>query len=125
MPDIVERIESELDRLDPAPLPPRPLRRPRPPARRKGEQEKAAYDELKTMPPALRKSAIAVSALILARRIDANASTDRDATGMHRELRMHMETLADRAPGERKGDSTDEVRARREARLSAEDGQTA
>jgi len=118
-PDIVDRIATELDRMDPAPVPAAPPPPRRPPPRRKGEQELATYNELKTMPAALRRSAIAVSALILSRRIDAQDSTDRDATGLHRELRMHMDDLRDMAPGERKGDATDEVRARREARLTA------
>jgi hypothetical protein len=36
-----------------------------------------------------------------------------------------MAYLTDMAPGERKGDSTDEVRARREARLAAGEDQSA
>jgi hypothetical protein len=70
------------------------------------------------MPAALRGGAVAATALKLARELDTLPMTPRDASGHARELRMHMTQLAEMAPGERKGDVTDEVRARRESRLA-------
>ena len=64
------------------------------------------------MPAALAKSAIAASAVSLALDLDAGGMTPRDKAGHERELRMCMMTLAEQAPGERKGDITDEKRAR-------------
>lgn len=90
---------------------------PRPPRRRKGAQEAATDADLRALPAAMRKSGIATSARILARDIDAagaNGVTVRDKVGLHHEYRMHMERLADSAPGERKGDVTDAVRDRTE-----------
>jgi hypothetical protein len=125
-PDIVERIETELDRLDPqtapaaAPaqaVPAVPRRRPVP--RRKGAIETATFRDLKTMPEALRTGAVAATALLLARELDTAGMTPRDTAGHARELRMHMTQLAELAPGERKGDVTDELRERRHQRLAA------
>lgn len=116
--DIVERIETELDRLDPPARPPR-ARRERAAPRRKGAVEAAVARDLKAMPAALRNGAIAAAAAKLAHELDAMPMTPRDAAGHARELRMCMTQLADLAPGERKGDVTDEVRARREARMAS------
>lgn len=116
---------TELDRLDPAPAAPAAPAAPRPPARRKGQREAALARDLKAMPAALRSGALAVTALGLARDLDEGGMTDRDKTGVARELRMYVADLTAMAPGERKGDSTDEVRARREARLAAAPGQSA
>jgi hypothetical protein len=108
---------SELDRLvlgpDAAYAKAEP--RPRPPRRRKGDLETATVKELKTMPPALATSGIAVSALILARDIDearANGTSARDKTPLHGQYRQHMITLREASPGERKGDTTDGTRER-------------
>lgn len=114
---------SELDRLALGPDAAYAARAPRPPRtppRRKGDAEAAALRDLRVLPPALRRSALAVSILILARDLDEAAALGisyRDKTGMHRELRQHLNDLADRAPGERTGDSTDAARAARETRL--------
>jgi hypothetical protein len=118
-PDIVDRIDTELDRLDPVPAPAPPPRPPRAAPRRKGAVESAVARDLKTMPAALRGGAIAAAALKLARELDELPMTARDTAGHARELRMCMTQLADLAPGERKGDVTDEVRERREARMTA------
>jgi len=113
---------SELDRLvlgpdaafaEAAPPPPKT------PPRRKGKIELAVGRDLRAMPTALRASALAASALDLARDLDETEMTPRDKAGIARELRMHMNDLAAQAPGERKGDATDEVRERRERRLAA------
>lgn len=74
--------------------------------------EKATLAELDAMPKALRTSGIAVSALILARRIDSGASSDRDLNGLAGQYRQHMNDLRANAPGERKGDTTDDTRSR-------------
>jgi hypothetical protein len=114
---------SALDQLDPAPAerrrpdPPAPPRRPR--QQRPRKVEPSVVGELKTMPEVMRKSAIAATALLLARELDTLDMTARDTAGHARELRMAMTTLHEMAPGERKGDDTDEVRARRERRLAA------
>jgi hypothetical protein len=122
--DTVAAIDEALtgmDRLDPAPVAgPDPSARSRAPARRKGMVEAAVARDLKMMPAAMRGGAIAATALKLARELDTLPMTPRDAAGHARELRMHMAQLAEMAPGDRKGDVTDEVRARREARLAAE-----
>lgn len=119
----IDETLTELDRLDPAPVPdppPPPPRPSRPAPRRKGAVETAVARDLKAMPPALRGGAIAAAAIKLARELDAMPMTPRDAAGHARELRMCMMQLADLAPGERRGDVTDEVRARREARMAAD-----
>jgi hypothetical protein len=110
---------SELDRLVPGPdaAYAKAEPRPRPPRRRKGDLETATDRDLKAMPAALGKGGIATSALILARRIDASGSTDRDASSLHGQYRQHMNDLMAAAPGERKGDTTDQLRARREERM--------
>ena len=107
---------SKMGRLDPAP------RAPRRPARVRGDREKAYARDLKALPPALRASGLAAVILDLSRDLDAGGMTPRDKAGHARELRMHWETLAAAAPGERKGDSTDEVRQRRERRMAAAAG---
>ena len=94
-------------------------RAPRVPARRKGPVEAATARDLKTLPPVMRQGALAATALKLAREIDTDEMTARDLAGHARELRMHMTQLFDSAPGGAKGDATDEVRERRERRLSA------
>lgn len=101
---------TELDRLDPA---------PRAPRRRRGPNETAVRRDLEALPEDLRKGAIAAVALGLARDLDEDGMTARDKAGMYAQLRMAMVTLREIAPGEAKGDSTDEVRARRERRLQA------
>jgi hypothetical protein len=95
---------------------------PKVPPRHKGKIELAVGRDLRAMPTALRQSALAATALDLARDLDSadrDGMTKRDKAGHARELRMHMTDLAAQAPGERKGDSTDEVRERRERRLAA------
>ena len=110
---------TAMDVLDPAP--PAPPRR-RPPPRRKGANEKAVLEDLKALPADLRKGAIAAVALGLARDLDDGDMSARDKAGMYAQLRMAMVTLREIAPGEAKGDHTDEVRERRERRLSQQTG---
>lgn len=106
---------TAMDLLDPAPPPPA---RRRPPPRRKGANETAVLRDLKALPEDLRKGAIAAVALGLARDLDQTLMTARDKSGMYAQLRMAMVTLREIAPGEARGDHTDEVRERRERRLA-------
>lgn len=108
---------TAMDQLDPAPP---PARRPR---RRKGAHETAVLHDLASLPESMRKGGIAVVALQLAIELDSNvAMTPRDRTAMAAQVRMSLVTLAEMAPGEARGDATDEVRAKRERRLGAQAG---
>lgn len=117
-----DRIESELDRLDPAPrerlAPPGPPR----PRRKVGTVERAVRAELKVLPDDLRKGGIAAVIIELAQVMDLHVLDPRNQSGHAREIRQGLMTLREMAPGERKGDQTDEVRERRERRLTAADG---
>lgn len=106
---------TELDRLDP---PPEPAPRRRPARRKPGPAETAVTRDLKALPEDLRKGAIAAVALGLAKDLDTLDMTARDKSGMYAQLRMAMVTLREIAPGEARGDHTDEVRERRERRLA-------
>lgn len=120
-PRKVPEPPSELDRLDPAPVPvrpPEPGPRRRPPPRRKGPSETAVLRDLKALPDDLRKGGIAAVALQLAIELDAGNMSPRDFAGVAAQLRMALVTLREIAPGEARGDHTDEVRERRERRLS-------
>lgn len=104
-----------MDRLDPAPPPPRRRAPAKPKA---GPNETAVLRDLAALPEDLRKGAIAAVALGLARDLDTLDMSPRDKTGMYAQLRTAMTTLREIAPGEAKGDHTDEVRERRERRLA-------
>jgi hypothetical protein len=88
-----------------------------PPHRKSGPVETAARRDLKDLPPAYARSAIATAYLLLARRLDAGVSA-RDAATLARELRLALLALYELAPPAREGDPTDELRARREQRLA-------
>jgi hypothetical protein len=120
-PRAAQAEPTAMDTLDPQPAPAPPPRR-RPPPRRKGANEKAVLEDLKALPADLRKGAIAAVALGLARDLDDGDMSARDKAGMYAQLRMAMVTLREIAPGEAKGDHTDEVRERRERRLSQQAG---
>jgi hypothetical protein len=89
-----------------------------PPRRKAGLIELAARRDLRDLPPSYAKSAIAVSYLQLARRLD-NGVSARDAATLTRELRLALLALYDLAPPRREGDPTDDLRDRREKRLKA------
>jgi hypothetical protein len=94
-----------LDRLDPMPeLPPPPLPGP-------GAAETAVLDDLGKLPEDMRTSAVAVSALILARSLDAGEMLSRDQVGCVREIRMCMTQLREWNQAGATGDGTDETRA--------------
>lgn len=98
----------------PAPVP--PAARPAP--RRKGKVEIAVSRDLARMPDWMRKGGLAATALKLAAELDAGGIAPRDAAGYAREIRLCLAALADMAPGDARGDQTDEVRERRERRLA-------
>lgn len=113
---------TAMDVLDPAPKTPSAGPRTSTPRRRKGANETAVLQDLKALPGDLRKGAIAAVALGLARDLDTGDMSARDKAGMYAQLRMAMVTLREIAPGEARGDHTDEVRERRERRLSQQSG---
>lgn len=98
-----------LDRLDPLPELPPP-----PPPPEPGRAEEAVQRDLGKLPEDMRTSAVAVSALILARSLDAGEMLSRDQVGCVREIRMCMTQLREWNPAGDTGDGTDEARAQME-----------
>jgi hypothetical protein len=119
-----ETQPSALDMLDPAPVPVAgPPSPPKPKPYRPGVIEQAVMADLRNFPDEFAKGAIAASARRLARELDMGMVIGRDAAGHAREIRQAITTLREMAPGERKGDATDDLRARREARMQAATGE--
>jgi hypothetical protein len=92
----------------------------------------AVRRELAPLPKSLQEGAIAANALLLASLLDRGicfadedgehsiqAVGPREIPAFTREIRQSITTLLEMAPGEVKGDKTDEVRVRREQRQSA------
>jgi hypothetical protein len=121
MPRKAPEQPSALDLLDPAPREQRPPA-PRPPRRRAGDAERAVRRDLALLPDELRKGGIAAGALKLAMDLDTLMVTGRDRAAHVREIRQCLITLREQAPGDRKGDKTDDLQAKREARLEAAGG---
>lgn len=100
---------------------------------RTGAREQAVRADLAALPESMRKGAIASTALMLARLLDRGICEADEFDGEHvmhtvpakeipafaREIRQCITALQDSAPGEVKGDETDEVKNRREKRLNA------
>lgn len=82
--------------------------------------ETAVLADLAQLPEDLRRGGVAQVALFGARQLDEGPLPPRDAATFMREVRLALAQLRDMAPGEVKGDITDEVRARRERRLASE-----
>lgn len=82
--------------------------------------EESVKVDLAQLPEAMRRGGVAHVALRCARIIDEGGLTPRDAAGFFREMRLALAQLREMAPGEVKGDTTDEIRERRERRLAAE-----
>ncbi len=82
--------------------------------------EESVRSDLASLPPAMRRGGVARVALWCARTLDEGGLTPRDAAGFAREMRLALAQLRDMAPGEVKGDITDEVRQRREKRLAGD-----
>lgn len=101
-------------------IPPRRSRTRKP--RQTGEAEQGVLNDLESYPEDIRRGAIAANMLLLARDIDSGAVEGRDRTAHFREIRQSQLALREMAPGERKGDTVDELGARRAARLQADAG---
>ena len=97
-------------------MPPRTIRNPAAPG--KGKVEKALDKDLARLPEKLREGALAASARMLAKRLDAGLSA-RDATTAARELRVTMDKLSQAAPIQKTEDVGDELQQRRQERLRA------
>jgi hypothetical protein len=115
----IDQALTGMDRLDPAPQPPRAPRRP---ARRRGAVELGVHRDITRLPDAMRKGGIAAAALALAAELDTGELPPRESAGHAREIRQCLVTLAEMAPGDARGDQTDEVRQRRERRLAPDRG---
>jgi len=70
--------------------------------------------DLARLPEDLRGSAVAVTAVMLARVLDKGGIPPRDAAGCIRELRMCMTQLREWNPAGETGDETDATRAQME-----------
>ena len=81
--------------------------------------EDAVQRDLAELPVSMRRGGVAAVALMCARILDEGGLAPRDAAGFAREMRLSLAQLREQAPGEVKGDTTDEVRVRREKRLEA------
>lgn len=117
-----DREPTALDLLDPSPAADEddlPDQLPAAVPREPGEIEQSVIDKLRELPGSYGKHPIAAGARRLARELDSNLVIGRDAAGHVREMRQCMATLHEMAPGERKGDQTDDLRARRETRMLA------
>jgi hypothetical protein len=85
--------------------------------RRKLSAEAAIKRDLARMPPHLRTGGLGTVMLMLARRFDSGISA-RDSCLVARELRCSIAALYQLAPYQLPGDPVDELRARRESRLT-------
>jgi hypothetical protein len=81
--------------------------------------EEAVLVDLAQLPQRMREGGVAAVALMCARMLDEGGLPPRDAAGFAREVRLSLAQLREMAPGESKGDPTDEVRERREKRMAA------
>lgn len=83
-----------------------------------GPVETAVLTDLAELPPKMRKGGIAAVALYAARALDEGGMAPRDAAAFAQRVQVALVQLRDMAPGDVKGDVTDEVRERREKRLA-------
>jgi hypothetical protein len=83
-----------------------------------GYMESAVMSDLAQLPVTMRKGGVAAVALSCARVLDEGGLAPRDAAGYAREIRLSLAQLREMAPGDVKGDGTDEVSQRRERRLA-------
>lgn len=82
-----------------------------------GFMEASVLHDLERYPADMRTGGVAAVALLCARVLDEGGLAPRDAAGYAREVRLALAQLREMAPGDIKGDVTDEVRLRRERRL--------
>lgn len=83
-----------------------------------GVMESAVISDLAQLPEQMRRGGVAAVALSCARTLDEGGLPPRDAAGFAREIRLSLAQLREMAPGDVKGDVTDEVSQRRERRLA-------
>jgi len=104
---------TELDLLDPAPDP-EAAPEPEP-----GDIEAGVLLDLEAFPEKMRAGAIARTALLLARQLDAMAMvmSPRDVASYVQRIGVGVTQLREMSPGEAKGDATDAAREARETRL--------
>jgi hypothetical protein len=88
------------------------------PRRRIGPQERAVRNELRGLPAEVAKGSVAQSMLILAASADTEELSARDLAQIMRELRQCSQYLREISPPAGTGDEIDELRARREQRLT-------
>ncbi len=84
--------------------------------------ETAARRDLSALPPMYRNSAIGKAYLLLARTLDVGVPA-RDKAVLAREMRLCLELLNTLAPPSAADDFVDEVKARREKRMTEAAGQ--
>jgi hypothetical protein len=82
--------------------------------------EESVRNDLAGLPDNMRRGGVARVAIMTARALDEGGMSPRDAAGFARELRLALAQLREMAPGEARGDITDEVKQRRERRLAGE-----
>lgn len=100
-------------------IPPRRTRKTRKPEA--GPREQGVLNDLESFPEDIRKGAIAAGLIGLARDLDQGIVMGRDAAAHAREIRQGITALREMAPGERKGDTVDELGARRASRLAGDE----
>lgn len=83
-----------------------------------GDMERAVQVDLEQLPEKMRHGGVAAVAISCARVLDEGGLPPRDAASYHREIRLSLAQLREMAPGDVKGDTTDEVSQRRERRLN-------
>ena len=88
-------------------------------SRRRLSVEAAAKRDLQNFPPYMRSGAVATAMLVLARRFD-NGVGSRDACLISREVRLCIKTLSELAPITIPDDPLDELRARRDSRMTGD-----
>jgi hypothetical protein len=105
---------TAMDHLDPAPDPV-----PAPEPERPPSIEEGVLLDLEAFPEKMREGAIARTALLLARQLDAMwpAMSPRDVASYVQRIGVAVTQLREMSPGEAKGDSTDGAREARETRL--------
>lgn len=84
-----------------------------------GAMEAAVQAEVNLYPAELRTTPLAVGAVLLARRFDAGLPSQ-DLAVVAREIRITLRTLGAKAPQEREQSTRDDLRKRREERITAE-----
>ena len=88
------------------------------PRRKIGPQERAVRNELRTLTTELARGAVARAMITLAQEADAGGLSARDLAQILRELRQSSQYLREISPDAGVGDEIDELRKRREQRLT-------